>query len=159
MKRRHLGVVHLCETRFKTASYLKHLSKWTYCTCKQKEFNIYFLGVNITRDAVLWLVYENTLIILYWLGYSLHYVSLLDNEIPLEITLEIIWSVFVGGGYSELHMQLENVLRDRIGVLIRWFELSAYLKCGGYNCFNAMDFGLWQILPNGWVFAIINNKG
>ncbi len=27
MKRRYLGVVQLCETRFKTASYLRHLDK------------------------------------------------------------------------------------------------------------------------------------
>ncbi|MFP2998157.1 hypothetical protein ACA081_01130 [Candidatus Hodgkinia cicadicola] len=53
IKRRHLGVVHLCETRFKTASYLKQLSKWTYCTCNTKRLQHLLLVVNITRDAVL----------------------------------------------------------------------------------------------------------
>ncbi len=120
---------------------------------KSISFNIYFLGVNITRDAALWFVYENTLIIIYFLGYRLHYVSLFDNEIPREMG----WSVFVPGGYPELHNATCKCVA-RIGVLIRWIELSAYLECGGY-----IVLAQWLLVYDKYwrmvgFLSIINNK-
>ncbi|MFP2998068.1 hypothetical protein ACA081_00535 [Candidatus Hodgkinia cicadicola] len=111
------------------------------------------MGVNINRDAVLWFFYENTLIILYFLGYRLHYVSLLDNEIPLEM----IWSVFVGGGYPELHNATCKCVA-RIGVLIRWFELSAYLECGGYIVLAQWILVYGKYCRMVGFLSIINNK-
>ncbi len=79
----------------------------------------------VVRDASLWFVYENTLLVLYFLGYIIEFNSLIDNEVPVNVRN----IVFIPGGYPELQRYIYNFI-SRFGVLIRWVGINIYFECG-----------------------------
>ncbi|PIM96142.1 Hydrogenobyrinate a,c-diamide synthase [Candidatus Hodgkinia cicadicola] len=84
-------------------------------------------GVKIVRDAILWFIYENSLLILYFLGYIPRFEAPFDNEIHLGPRDQL----FIPGGYPELQSKICNSL-PRTGIRFRWSLTNASLECGGY---------------------------
>ncbi|XXN13681.1 MAG: hypothetical protein AAI902_00385 [Candidatus Hodgkinia cicadicola] len=72
-------------------------------------------------------IYDNTLIRLYVLGYKLWFFSLLDNEEP-ESDTDI---VVLPGGYPELYAN-KVVEATKFSVFLRNISAMVYAECGGY---------------------------
>lgn len=114
------------------------------------------ISILIIRDVLFWFIYENSLVILYFLGYYLIFETFIDNEINIKFQSKL----FIPGGYPELQDKISKHL-SRIGVRIRWSSTIINLECGGYIIITqwfskSLDrIKLLGLVPN---INILNNK-